>query len=328
MRKQLIFTLLSFSLLASVAAQDCANPTLLCSGAPQTGDLTQNIPVSIGCFNFPYTSYFTFTTNTNNENPGNVTLSVFGIDCEGTLAADELNAIIVQVATGGDPCVPVSYVPVSPCGNGTTDFFVDSDVLEPSSTYLVIIGTTHDPAEGDCLFNAEISGQAVSIDACCDQQITLGQTATFVATGGNATPGYAWSPSVTLDTATGPEVISTPAETTEYTVTGSVGPCNNIQDLVTVIVSPPVGIPNTITPNGDGINDLWKISGISQFPNAQITIFDRWGQVIFKDIGYAQPWDGTNRGKTLPTATYYYVIELNSLVIEIPPITGPITLIH
>lgn len=328
MGKDLIFTALGLFCLLKVTAQDCGDPTLLCSGTPQASDLSQNTPVSIGCFNFPYTSYFTFTTNTNNENPGNVTVALFGIDCEGPTDPSEINAIIVQVDTGGDPCVPISYIPVSPCGIGSTDFFVDSQVLEPSTTYLVIIGTTHDPADGDCLFNAQISGPAVSLDACCDQQITLGQTATFFATGGNATPGYAWSPSITLDTATGPEVVSTPVETTDYTVTGSVGPCNNIQDVVTVIVSPPVGIPNTITPNGDGINDLWKISGISQFPNAQITIFDRWGQVIFKDIGYAKPWDGTNRGKTLPTATYYYVIELNSLVIDIPPITGPITLIH
>jgi hypothetical protein len=50
--------------------------------------------------------------------------------------------------------------------------------------------------------------------------------------------------------------------------------------------------------------------------------------VVFKALGYAQEWDGTNKGKFLPSATYYYVIELNSLAVNIPPVVGFVTIIH
>jgi gliding motility-associated-like protein len=93
-------------------------------------------------------------------------------------------------------------------------------------------------------------------------------------------------------------------------------------------VGPPINIPNTFTPNGDLINDLWLLAGIQRFEGALVTVYDRWGQQLFKSLGYTQPWDGTNGGKKLPTATYYYVIELNSLDVDIPPITGSVTLIH
>lgn len=328
MYKHLIIIGITALLFASLSAQDCSTPVLLCSGAPAESTLDDNTPVAVGCFNQPYTSYFTFTTNTDNEDTGNVTVELYGFECDDLNGPSDIQAIVVEIAEGTDPCEPINYTPVSDCGNSSEAIIIETDDLNPSSTYVVIVGTEHDPVDGDCAYNIEISGQAVELNACCDQQITLGLTATIEATGGNAVPGYTWEPSITLDTSVGDEVVATPVETTDYTVTGNVGPCNGLTDVVTIIVGPPVGIPNTITPNGDGINDLWRIAGISLFPNAQITVFDRWGQVVFSDIGYAQPWNGTNRDKALPTATYYYVIELNSDVVEIAPITGPITLIH
>lgn len=330
MIKLLTFIGLLFSFATYSLAQDCGSPVLLCSGSPQGGMLDTNAPVAVGCFNQTYTSFFTFTTNTNNLNTGNVTVELFGFECEDTVAttASAIQAIVVEVATGTDPCQPVNYIPVSDCATSTDAIVLETDDLNPSSSYVVIVGSEQDPANGDCMFSIEISGPAVEINACCDQQITLGQQAPIEVSGGNAIPGYSWEPSITLDSSIGETVVATPFETTEYTVTGEVGPCQGLTDLVTIIVGPPLGIPNTITPNGDGINDLWRIAGISFFPNVQVTIFDRWGQVVFRDIGYAQPWNGTNRGKALPTATYYYVIEVNSDVIEIEPVTGQITLIH
>ena len=307
--------------------QDCGSPTLLCAETSNPDSLTNAAPVAFSCMDALYTNYYSFSTNTNANNTGNVTLSVSGIDCMTSGGNDTIQAIIVEVPAGGDPCQPISYVQVSDCLSDTLDFSLESDDLSANTDYIVILGTNHDPANGPCDFNVSIDGPAVDINACCDQEISLGQSATINASGAEAIPGYSWSPALTLDTAIGNEVVAIPNETTEYTLTGFVGDCE-VTDIVTIIVGPPVGIPNTITPNGDEINDRWKISGISDFPNAQITVFDRWGQVVFKDIGYAEPWDGTNRGKKLPTATYYYVIELNSTDIQIDPITGAITLVH
>ena len=54
-------------------------------------------------------------------------------------------------------------------------------------------------------------------------------------------------------------------------------------------------IPETIfSPNGDGYNDTWGIVNIFQYPNCLISVFDRWGQRVYYNKGYDNPWDGTN----------------------------------
>ena len=77
---------------------------------------------------------------------------------------------------------------------------------------------------------------------------------------------------------------------------------------------PPIVIYNTYTPNGDGANDTWKITGINGYSNCEINVYNRWGQKIFSSIGYDnnQEWDGTSEGINVPTATYYYMIDLKA----------------
>lgn len=71
-------------------------------------------------------------------------------------------------------------------------------------------------------------------------------------------------------------------------------------------------IYDTFTPNGDNINDTWIIKDILQYPNNEVIIYNRWGQLVYTQTGYANEWAGlTNDGKELPTAAYYYVIKLN-----------------
>ena len=70
-----------------------------------------------------------------------------------------------------------------------------------------------------------------------------------------------------------------------------------------------LSIPNTFTPNGDGINDTWEIKYLDYYPKSTVNIFDRWGQKVFSSIGYPIPWDGTYKGTVLPSGTYYYIID-------------------
>lgn len=69
-------------------------------------------------------------------------------------------------------------------------------------------------------------------------------------------------------------------------------------------------IPNAFSPNGDGINDVWKIDYLSKYPNAIINVFNRWGQLIFSARGTSDYWDGTWNGKPVPVGPYLYVIDL------------------
>jgi gliding motility-associated-like protein len=71
-----------------------------------------------------------------------------------------------------------------------------------------------------------------------------------------------------------------------------------------------IKIPNAFTPNGDGINDTWIIENIDMFPTAYISVFNRWGQLLYEANGTDNPWDGKYNGKLVPTGTYIYIVNL------------------
>lgn len=71
-------------------------------------------------------------------------------------------------------------------------------------------------------------------------------------------------------------------------------------------------IPNTFTPNSDGINDTWKITGMENYPNSEITILDRFGTAVLKKIiNGTFEWNGQFNGRILPTGTYWYVLKVS-----------------
>lgn len=72
-----------------------------------------------------------------------------------------------------------------------------------------------------------------------------------------------------------------------------------------------IEIPSGFTPNNDNAHDEWVIYGLNDFSDVLVKVYNRWGQELFSSSGYDKPWDGKHNGVDLPTATYYYVIELN-----------------
>ena len=67
-------------------------------------------------------------------------------------------------------------------------------------------------------------------------------------------------------------------------------------------------IPNTITPNGDGRNDYFKIPGIQRYPGSVLTVYNRWGNLIYQNKNYDNTWDGGG----LSEGVYYYILELKT----------------
>ena len=86
-------------------------------------------------------------------------------------------------------------------------------------------------------------------------------------------------------------------------------------------------IPNTITPNGDGENDVWNIPYMDFFDEAVLEIFDRWGRLVYRTTNVLEePWDGSSNGRNLPMDSYYYVLNLNMLGAQ--PVVGTVNLIR
>ena len=136
------------------------------------------------------------------------------------------------------------------------------------------------------------------ITACQGDNITLTASgATTYSWTGGATNGVAFVP---------------PTGTTIYIVTGTDDNGCSATDAVSVLVEYCLDIPGGISPNGDNANDTWTITGLNQYPDAEVLVFDRWGQKVFSGDATNPTWNGTYEGKELPTADYYYIIELGN----------------
>lgn len=80
------------------------------------------------------------------------------------------------------------------------------------------------------------------------------------------------------------------------------------------------------TPNGDGFNDQWNVGFIEQFPEGTISVYNRWGNLVFKSANYQNNWQGVHNNQELPVGTYYYVVDLTAY--EREAVTGSVTIMR
>ncbi|MDG1330850.1 MAG: PKD domain-containing protein [Crocinitomicaceae bacterium] len=118
---------------------------------------------------------------------------------------------------------------------------------------------------------------------------------------------------------------------TQY-VTGALG-CSDSTSLSitinTVTNEITTLIPNAISPNGDGKNDIWKLDFINLlYPDARVEVYNQWGQQIFFSKGYNFPWDGRYNGELLPESTYYYIIDVNDVGNEEDVFKGTVLILN
>ena len=75
------------------------------------------------------------------------------------------------------------------------------------------------------------------------------------------------------------------------------------------VLQPMLSIPNVFTPNGDGFNDYFEIKydGVEKY---EVNVYDRYGNLIFSTNSPNVSWDGTYKGKPVPSGTYYYVVRI------------------
>jgi gliding motility-associated-like protein len=122
---------------------------------------------------------------------------------------------------------------------------------------------------------------------------------------------FQWSPPTYLDdpSAPSPSVVDIAQDIT-YTINVANETGCTARDTIHFIVYAQVWLPEAFSPNGDGLNDAWELPGIEAFPEATVTIFNRWGEVIFQsDKGYHRPFDGTAGGSILPAGLYPFTLH-------------------
>ena len=322
----------------AVHAQDCSNPVNACPDEPGNLTTEDGMPVPLPssfCFDSENTVFSSFTTIDPNiegqsfDDSSVADIVISALNCSGDSTFN--NEIGAAVFAAADPCDDTTYESALDCVSAESDSISFSLTdLEPNTTYYIAIsGVPGDPPAinpSECGFDVSISGDAVEYDLGIDpdfQQVFVGEEAQISSNTGF--DSYAWT-AEDLDSGNEPDYTFTADEVVQslpVQLTVEAGDCEYIGEA-TVIVRPAVVPPNTFTPNSDGVNDTWIIEGIDNWPNAQVSVYSRWGQRVYQSVNYNNDWDGEG----LPAATYYYVIEINPLDFNSDPYTGSVTIIY
>ncbi len=152
----------------------------------------------------------------------------------------------------------------------------------------------------------------------------------------NNVTSYLWSPSTSLSCADCPQPVSTTKFDTKYlvSVVDSNGCKNNAQVQVIVLCKgATIFVPNTFSPNGDGVNDVFYARGVGLDRVKSLRVFNRWGEVVFeqRDFPVNNPqygWNGKHKGGKQQPDVYVYQVEIFCENSEIIRFNGNIALIQ
>jgi gliding motility-associated-like protein len=134
--------------------------------------------------------------------------------------------------------------------------------------------------------------------------ILPGGSVTLNPTLSGTVSGYQWSPSSYLNSAVTAGPVASPPQTTQYqlTVTGADGCIATGKE--TVLLYYHFTMPNAFTPNGDGINDVFRIPPTGPQEIGRFMVYNRWGNCIFSTADAKVGWDGTSGGRPQPAGAY------------------------
>ncbi|HXL55082.1 MAG TPA: gliding motility-associated C-terminal domain-containing protein [Chitinophagaceae bacterium] len=164
-------------------------------------------------------------------------------------------------------------------------------------------------------------------NAGSDKRTRAGIPVTLEGTVSGTDIRYFWTPTFNIDNANSLRPLVNAPQSAYYTLhTESNRGCGAATDEVFIKVYDKILIPNAFSPNGDGINDVWNIEPLDLFGDADLQVYNRYGQLVFRNIGYIKPWDGTRNGTPMPVGTYYYILDLK--IKNEKPLTGRITILR
>jgi len=211
-----------------------------------------------------------------------------------------------------------------------------TSVSDAATNYNVVVSGAC-PSSATSIDVALIQNNAIISVEATNQTACLGDTATFSVTATGSGLTYQWKNGTidlvngtTISGATSATLMINPVAYSDTTnmyyviVTGVCAPADSSAMVSLSVIDcdtlPMVDffIPEGFSPNGDGINDLFVITGIEYYPENSIVIFNRWGNKIFEASPYQNTFDGYSTSSAtigaaeLPVGTYFYVLDLGN----------------
>lgn len=163
-------------------------------------------------------------------------------------------------------------------------------------------------------------------DAGPDRVSYLGKPVSLLAVPTDSHDQYLWKPPDFLDDATLVNPKANPPADKIYILTVRTPFQCERSDSVRVTIVAGIFVPTAFTPNGDGLNDYWRVPSIDPLLEAEATIYNRWGKIVYRVKQQAISWDGTYRGTPQPAGLYTWYIRFNTKDFE--PMKGVLTLIR
>ncbi len=194
---------------------------------------------------------------------------------------------------------------------GLSSAIVPDPFASPTDTlqYMVIVSNQFNCADS-AFVNVNVI-ESPKANAGSDKTIIEGSPVQLsgIVSGQDVT--YSWSPAVNINDIQSLKPVVTPPVDADYflTATSNAG-CGFSIDAVHVFVFKDVFIPTAFTPDGDGKNDTWNIPALNAFTDIDLSVFNRYGQLMYRTKNSYQPWDGKYKGILQPTGVYVYVIDL------------------
>lgn len=181
--------------------------------------------------------------------------------------------------------------------------FIYSNITQ-TTNYAVVVKNGACPADTTQPVSIVVVN-ASQANAGSDKTITRHETVQLDGSGYGVPK---WSPDNQLNDPNIFAPSASPLHTITYVLTVTDRYSCLSMDSVTVNVIVPV--PTAITPNNDGTNDYFMIDKIEDYETNSLTVFNRWGNVVYKASPYKNEWNGKSKsGHDLPDEVYYYLLD-------------------
>ncbi|HVZ96336.1 MAG TPA: T9SS type B sorting domain-containing protein [Chitinophagaceae bacterium] len=152
-----------------------------------------------------------------------------------------------------------------------------------------------------------------SVNAGPDRVMLINNPVTLSGTASGDQITYSWSPDEYIsDTAILDPVVSPPSGITYTLSARSSWGCTNADNVYVKVVNG-IYVPTAFTPNGDGRNDRWEIPFLDPSFRGTVSVFNRWGQLLYHVSSAKVSWDGTVNGVPQPSGVYVYWITFKNI---------------